>query len=526
MGLVVLGQSAEGRSDLGVEFLELSGDVLNAKAGVDELHARELGADVRGLGADGVPLELVFSGSLDGLLSEVVVRAEVAHHPGSLLERAVLLEGRESVLLEEVLTKQASNLEGDLISFSEGILTNELDNLGQLVLLLQDLRESVTKRDEVGVEGLVVGLEDLEVARVRPEPVDGGEVLTLSKTLLETPEDLDDVKSLSSDGLREVTSRGRDGTDDGDRTEALRGTNATNLTGTLVESGKTGSQVGRVTSFGGHLGETTRDLTKSLGPARGRIGHHGNVQTLIAEVLSKGDTSVDGSLASSDGHVGGVGDERGTLHDGLLATVNLDRQGGELFEYLSHLISALTTTDVDDDVRVGVLGQGLRNDSLSAAEGTGDGGGSSLHDGEESIQDTLASQERVVSQELLSDGARLTNGPDLHHGVVSCLSVVLDGDDLLDDGEVSFRRDPSDATVSLQGDQDSVSNQRVLVYGTENVSSSDHITDLEARRDETPLLLAIQRVDTHTLGDVDRPSHGVDGIEGTQDTVEDVIEDS
>lgn len=35
-------------------------------------------------------------------------------------------------------------------------------------------------------------------------------------------------------------------------------------------------------------------------------------------------------------------------------------------------------SDVDNDVRVRILGQGLRDDRLSASKGTGNGGGTSL----------------------------------------------------------------------------------------------------------------------------------------------------
>lgn len=40
--------------------------------------------------------------------------------------------------------------------------------------------------------------------------------------------------------------------------------------------------------------------------------------------------------------------------------------------------TTLSATDVDDDVRVGVLGQSLRDDSLAATEGAGDGRSTTL----------------------------------------------------------------------------------------------------------------------------------------------------
>lgn len=52
---------------------------------------------------------------------------------------------------------------------------------------------------------------------------------------------------------------------------------------------------------------------------------------------------------------------------------------GEVSQYFWHLVTTLPAAYVDDDVTVGVLGQGLRDDGLSTTEGSGDGCGSSLH---------------------------------------------------------------------------------------------------------------------------------------------------
>ena len=52
---------------------------------------------------------------------------------------------------------------------------------------------------------------------------------------------------------------------------------------------------------------------------------------------------------------------------------------GKVLQHLRHLVAALAAAHVDDDVRVGVLGQRLRNHSLTAAKGAGDGRGAALH---------------------------------------------------------------------------------------------------------------------------------------------------
>jgi hypothetical protein len=43
----------------------------------------------------------------------------------------------------------------------------------------------------------------------------------------------------------------------------------------------------------------------------------------------------------------------------------------EILKHFRHFISSLTTTNVDNNVGVGILGKRLRNDSLSTAEGAG-----------------------------------------------------------------------------------------------------------------------------------------------------------
>ena len=48
-------------------------------------------------------------------------------------------------------------------------------------------------------------------------------------------------------------------------------------------------------------------------------------------------------------------------------------------QHLRHLISSLSTANVDDDIAVGVLGQRLRDDGLTTSERSGDGGCTTQH---------------------------------------------------------------------------------------------------------------------------------------------------
>lgn len=174
-----------------------------------------------------------------------------------------------------------------------------------------------------------------------------------------------------------------------------------------------------------------------LGPAGRGVGHHSNVLALITEILGQGDTGVDGGLPGSHGHVGGIGHQARALHNGDLHTVEVVRELGELHEHLSHLqkkathcseyvvvgsprlfenknadlITALSTADINNAVCVSVLGQGLRDAGLAAAERPGDSTGASEHRREQGVEDTLASQQRGHGGELLLVRSRLADGP-------------------------------------------------------------------------------------------------------------------
>lgn len=55
------------------------------------------------------------------------------------------------------------DLERDLVALSQSTLSDKLNNLGQILLLLQNLLCSRSQVDETGVDFLVMGIKDLEV---------------------------------------------------------------------------------------------------------------------------------------------------------------------------------------------------------------------------------------------------------------------------------------------------------------------------------------------------------------------------
>jgi len=518
--------------DLLRELLKEGLEMLFAGAGILELHGGDVGDSVTHGVANGGPGDLAFLGRglRDDLLGLVMELTDHLHHTNSLGQGAHEIVFGETVLLQEIFTDDLGALERDLLILRQGVLTDELDNLHKIGLDLQDLRETLLQ------DGVLLGvlveetLERLDVLGERDVPVDGGEMLTLGELLVETPEHLDNGKSGRGNGIGEITTGRRDGTDDSDGTDTVGGTKAFSTSGTLVESGKTGAEVGGVTTIGGHLCQTTTNFTKCLGPSRGGISHHSNVLTLITEVLSDGDTGVDRGLTSSHRHVGCVGNQTSSLHDTFLLAIDDGHELGEFHQHLSHFVTALSATDVSDDIRVRELGEGLGNDSLTATEGTGDGAGTTLSGGEEGIQNTLTGKHRTVTSKLLGGGSALTHGPVLLHGQLLDGASASEGDlgDDVCDLVGTLSDDALQCTGDVRGNHDAMLLVELgLVNVTENVTTDDNITGLDGGGGgEVPHLVAIKAGDLDTSGDVDILCHVVNVLEGALNTIEDGVQNT
>ena len=510
-------------------------------AGVDVLGINDLldyggksGLDV-GVG------ELGIGGRVgDCLLAQIVEVDDGGKHTNGLEKGASVVVLGESVLGKEILADEFSNLHDDLLILGKGLLTDELDNLGEVILLLEDGTALVTEVGVTGVHVVEEGLEDVHVLGVGDEPVDGGEVLTLGKFFVKTPEHLNNGQSGGRNRIGEITTGRRDGTDDGHGTLTLGRTEAGNAAGTLVKGSKTGTEVGGVTGIGRHLSETAGNLTKGLGPTGGGVSHHRNVHALITEVLRKGNTGVDGGLTGSDRHVGGVGNEGSTLHDTNLAVLagisigNGHGKLGEIAKNLRHFVTTLTATDVNNGVGVGELGKRLRDDGLATSEGTRDGAGTAKNGGEKAINDAKAGDEGLVAGELLLDGTGTTDGPEVAESEVVGLVLGLVVD--LHDNVVNEERllaigaggvELGNDTVDIGRAQNLVgANKLVLVNNANDITAGDGLSLTEVAGGEGPPLGAGQTGHIHTLGDVDVAGVLEDVLQRTLNTIEDSVHDA
>jgi hypothetical protein len=416
----------------------------------------------------------------------------------------------------------------NLLIFRQRVLTDQLHNLHEIGLNLENLREALLKRSIFRRVFSEERLEGLDVLGERDVPVDGREMLTLGKLLVQTPENLHDGERGRSDGICEITTGRGHGADDGDSANTGGGSEAFGAAGTLVERSKTSSQISWVTAIGGHFCQTTGDFTKGLGPTGGGVGHHRNVLTLVTEVLGDGDTGVNRSLTSGHGHVGSVGNQGGTLHNTFFLSVNLGHQLWEFHKYLSHFVTTLTATDVSDNIGVGELGQRLGNDGLAATEGTGDGASATLAGGEEGVEDALAGKHRTDTGELVAGGAGLTHWPILLHGHVVGGSVgQRDLGDRVGHDVGAAGDDGRQSAGDVRGNHDTVVLEKLgLVDLADHIAADDVVADTDGGGGELPTLVAVKAGDFDTAGDVDVGAELVNVLEGTLDTVKNSVQNT
>ena len=242
---------------------------------------------------------------------------------------------------------------------------------------------------------------------------------------------------------------------------------------------------------------------------------------LVPVVLGDGHAGVDRRLPGGHRHIGGVGDEDGAVHQGLVALGV--QQLGELLQGLGHLIAPLAAAQVDDDVGVRPLGQLVLGHGLARAEGAGDGGSAPLADGEEGVDDALPGDEGPVDGQALGHGTGGADGPALREleGVDPALLVgelhqgVLHGV-LPAGGRLCHRAAHprgEDAAVEDEGGLRTLGIERA---GGENVPLLD-------RDGHIPFLLQVQG------GEVEAPADEgaallLDDPEGAGDAVKDIGE--
>lgn len=179
-----------------VQLVQLRLQLLLTLGRVFELHRRQPIHQISGHFANLGP-GIVGRGRFNSLHRGCMEGADVAQHPDSLVEGTVAIVGGEAVLLQKVVPDETSNVEGDLVTLSQCALSHQLDNLGQILLGLQNLLAFRPQGGEIAAafQALVERLQRLQVLGVAEGPVDGGKVFPLRQFLVQAPENLDNPKS-------------------------------------------------------------------------------------------------------------------------------------------------------------------------------------------------------------------------------------------------------------------------------------------------------------------------------------------
>lgn len=208
--------------------------------------------------------------------------------------------------------------------------------------------------------------------------------------------------------------------------------------------------------------------------------------------------------------------------------INIGCKFRELLKNFSHFIATFSAADVDDDLRVGVLGEGLRDTGLACTEGTGDSAGTALDGREETVKYSLACEQEVFAGKFLVHWARFTDRPVVSHANFDSLIVVVKFEQFLLNSVIACWCNPRDTALCLGRDHASVLlEKRVFEDGTVDVASRQNVSNLQlGRRLEFVLLVLVKSRSVHSLGHENRLSILGDFVERSLDTVEDVVQDA
>ena len=191
-----------------------------------------------------------------------------------------------------------------------------------------------------------------QIFTVTGKPVDSREVSGIRQRFVQSPETTYETFGVLCNGFGEVTTLWGNCTDNRNRT--FCSIEILHHAGSFVESRKFGCQISRETFFSRHFFQTSGKFTKSFCPTGSRVCHDGYVITHVTIIFCQRNTGINRCFTSRYRHVGSVGDESGTVHH-KVAGLGVD-QFAEVFQYLSHFVSTLTTADIDNDIRIRPFG--------------------------------------------------------------------------------------------------------------------------------------------------------------------------
>ena len=344
----------------------------------------------------------------------------------------------------------------------------------------------------------------------------------ISKGLVQSPEAADKSFRILCNRLGEVAALRGNRTDNGDGT--FCSVQVLHHSRTLIECGKFACQICRETFLCWHLLQTSGKLTESLSPSGCGICHDGYVIAHITVIFRKCNTCVDGSLTGCNRHVGGVGDQCGTVHH-QVPGFRVD-QFAEVLKNLCHLVSTLATADVDDDICVRPLGDLVLCHGFSCSESAGNCSSASFGNREKGIQDSLTGKERNAGRETLVGRPWNTDRPFLGKRQFFFSSVIkADGNDGLQNGIGTVRNCMDNGSMcDRRRNHGFVKDGGGFLCLGNNRACTDDVTFLYGNVG-FPFFFCVKRVNADTTGNIF--SRGLGNLcQRSLDTIKNIVDDS
>ena len=111
-------------------------------------------------------------------------------------------------------------------------------------------------------------------------------------------------------------------------------------------------------------------------------------------------------------HVGSVGDQNGTLHQGVAGLGVF--QFREFVQNVGHFVAALAAADIDYDIRFRPFCQLVLYYGFAGAERSRYGRNAAFGDGEQGVDDALSGDQGHIRRKFFFIGAAFTDRPALH----------------------------------------------------------------------------------------------------------------
>ena len=422
------------------------------------------------------------------------------HHQKLLIQRHILILFMKRILLQEPQPDHAGDLQRQLLIIRKHIGTDQLDRLHQLILRVQKRNDPCPVLNELLIDILRIPRRQIPlILTITLHPVDSRIMPRVSQSLIQPPEATHKTLCIHRDRLRKITALRGHRTDDRNRTDIPA--QSLHLSCPLIKSSKTGSQISREALLSGHLLHTAGELAQSLCPAGCRVCHDCNVIAHIPVVLSQRDTSIDGSFAGSDRHVRGVCDQRRAGHQ-LVARLRI-LQLGEIFQNLRHLIAALTAADVNNDICIGELRNGVLSHGLAGSETARYGGCTAARNRENCIQNSLSGDQRHRRRHTSGRRTRHADRPLLSERKLPVRAVrQSDRHDRLIDRVIPFRCYFLDnSLLDERRHHGTVYNRLCFLALSNDGAARNLIAGLYLHR-YFPVLLLVKRTDGDAAGNI------------------------